>query len=287
MFQIVRDEGETGHFCPSQPDLSGRTVDHEVEQFDIAPRAARIAVTDVTTDFLLAHAAEIGFGDEAGTQAVRRQPVEDVRREPGPLSASAQDLAHGIGMQSRTADPARGLDLAKQGTDPAPGHIQPGLQRPDRAGFGPLPAGEADHRPSPVWSVLLDRMRSCRPCAIGVTSSTCKPTSSERRRPPAKPTSSSARSRRPRGDRSQVASRSTSRVRRTATGLRTGRCCVRSTPCSGPWMARWPAFQGQSPNRWTLPMAARRRRMVFGEKPCSPVWFQPLNGMPQPFGLLL
>ncbi len=49
-----------------------------------------------------------------------------------------------------------------------------------------------------------------------------------------------------------------------AAALRTGRACVRSTPCSGPWISRCAGFQARSLKRCILPRADSRRRMVVG-----------------------
>ena len=55
-----------------------------------------------------------------------------------------------------------------------------------------------------------------------------------------------------------------SRPNDTAAGFCTGRPRVRSTACSGSWMARCDGFQGKSLSRCILPIADSRRRIVLG-----------------------
>ena len=116
-----------------------------------------------------------------------------------------------------------------------------------------LPRGRPISAPCPAWSVLPRRMRSRSPPATTATSSTRRKTSSERRSAPAKPNSSSARSRRPRLLWSQVASSWRSMASDSAAAWRAGRPWLRSSPCSGPWMSRWPGFHGRSLKRCILP----------------------------------
>ena len=111
----------------------------------------------------------------------------------------------------------------------------------------PHPAQDATSCPAPSWSVLLWRIMTRKPSGDGLRSSTCRATSSLRRKAPAKPSASSARSRLPVRVSGQWASICCTRSA-VAASLRTGavpmvrrmprtQAFTASAPVGGSWSA--------------------------------------------------
>ena len=142
------------------------------------------------------------------------------------------------GCSAAVADAPAGADAAKQRPGFSFGHRLPGLEGAHRTGLGMAATWQADLGPLP------------RLVGLAAANAQPQPARAPRRRPrhgrpPVRSGAARRRSRTAgapgragRGCWSQVASSWRSMASDSAAALRTGRPCVRSSPCSGPWMSR-------------------------------------------------
>ena len=150
------------------------------------------------------------------------------------------------GCSARIADVTAGADAAEQRPGSALGDRLPGLERQHRTGLGMLPPRQADLGPLPGLVGLAAADAQPQPAAhrgdildlerheFGAAQ---RAGEAEQQQCPVAPAA---------GGTSQVATSWRSMASDSAAALRTGRPWVRSSPCSGPWMSRWP---GSTPGR--------------------------------------
>jgi hypothetical protein len=117
-------------------------------------------------DLLVPRPRLVGLGDEARPQPVRREPLERRHRQPRRRGAPAQDLPHGIGVQPRARHMAPAVDAAEYRPAAAAAGLQPGFQRPDRAGLAPRAARQADPGPLAFRVTLAARDQQPQAAAL-------------------------------------------------------------------------------------------------------------------------
>jgi hypothetical protein len=124
----------------------GRAGGHDLGALAVAPCGGDALLPGVLLDLLVERAVQVGLGDEAGAQAVRRQSLGVVHGEPGGARPAPQDLPRAVAGQP-------GFDRAGCGDPPEhrtignPRPAQPGLHRAYRTGLRMGPTGDDDISP--------------------------------------------------------------------------------------------------------------------------------------------
>ena len=209
---------------------------------DVLAQRRHGAVPGLVGDRPVARPPQVGVGDKAGPQRVRRVG-EGV--DAGALDGSLYQVVDGLGAEAAGDGPVAGGNGPEDGAgaDAASSAQLRSARTGQRAGLGPM--GRTTSSGSvPSWLVLERGMVTTRPWGWSFTSSKSRATSSDRRSAPTNPTSNRALSRAPArsgsGGRPGVAqvlvSGQASRTSRSSGGMRGAACSA-----GAPWVRRIPS----------------------------------------------